>query len=154
MQTANLLKYLFEESYAAILDAIGQVSHQESVRPGPLDGGSIHWIAGHVVVARCNFMTILGVPSIWDMPTCRLFIPGSTSTPESIHAIGFEDILQGLGKTQNQLLDVLDRMSEADLGHVKDGKAIWEHVAEYASHEALHAGQLSMVGRLGDPDAS
>jgi len=105
----------------------------------------MHWIVGHIVVARCNFLMMLDVPSIWDWSTCEFFIPGSAPTAEAADQVGFATLLADLDRTQNQLLAVLERVTAADLAVVKDNQAIGEHLIEYTVHEAYHAGQLEVL---------
>jgi len=143
--TSALLRSLFLDSYAKIKTHTMQITHAESVR-SPVSGANcIHWIVGHVVVARCNFLTLLDTPSIWDWPTCECFIPGSKPTIETAARIRFATLLTDLDRTQDQLLAALAHIAEADLEVAKDGQTIGEQLVTYAAHEAYHAGQLEIL---------
>ena len=107
LNMAGLLAGLFGESYGLVKAAAAGLGHEESVRAPAYGGNSIHWIVGHLVVARCNFLTLLAVPSIWDWPTCKLFIPGSSPSAESAAAMDFGRLLADLEQTQELLLAAL-----------------------------------------------
>lgn len=140
-----LLRVLFMESFARVKEHADQVSHADSIDAPVWGGNCMHWIVGHIVVARCNFMMLLDVPSIWDWPTCKLFIPDSTPTAATGDHIDHPTLLADLDRTQQQLLAVLDHLTAADLEAVQEGQSIGEQLAMYASHESYHAGQLGIL---------
>lgn len=148
MTNPALLKSLFKESYSNIIAYTSQIKHADSLL-SPIEGvNCVHWIVGHIVVSRCNFSMLLDVPSIWDWPTCKLFIPGSTPTKEAPEKINYQTLLADLDRTQSQLMAALDRATTADLETVKNNQTIGDHLIEYAVHESFHAGQLELLGRL------
>jgi hypothetical protein len=139
------LQSLFVASYEQIKAHTLEIGHAASIRR-PREGlNCVHWMVGHIVVSRCNFSMLLEVPSIWDWPTCKLFIPGSTHTPETAEQIAFPTLLTDLDRTQRQLMAALERISSADLDVVKDNQTVGEHLIEYAVHESFHAGQLELL---------
>lgn len=142
------LQTLFEESYTQIKEQINQIDHAQSLQT-PIEGvNCLHWIVGHVVVSRCNFSMLLDVPSIWDWPTCKLFIPGSTPTSEAQEKIKFTTLLADLDRTQSHLIAALDQVTTADLETTKNNQTIGEHMLEYAVHESFHSGQIELLSRL------
>ena len=80
---------LFNDSHDQILTSIDQVTHAESILSLFAGTNPAHWVLGHVVVARCNFMMPLDIPSIWDWETCKLFIPGSSPSAVAAEKIAF-----------------------------------------------------------------
>jgi len=140
-----LLRSLFLESYVKIKEHTAQITHAESVQSPVLGANCMHWIVGHVVVARCNFLMLLDTPSIWDWSTCELFIPGSTPTAAAANHIRFATLLADLDRAQNQLLAALAQVTASDLDVEKDGQTVGEQLATYAAHEAYHAGQLEIL---------
>ena len=140
-----ILHSLFVESYTKLKDITKDVTHDDSVQ-SPLPGTNcMHWIVGHIVVARCNFLMLFDTPSIWDWPTCELFIPGSAPTPAAADHISFAALLADLDRTQDQLLTALAIATRADLETVREGQTIGEKLATYAAHESYHAGQLEIL---------
>ena len=145
MIAPQLLCTLFLDNHIKIKESTANITHEQSIQISSFGDNSLHWIVGHLVVARCNFMMPLDVPSIWDWPTCKLFIPGSSPTIEAAEHLHFNQILADLDRTQDQLLAALNRSKAADLEVTVEDKTIGEHLAEYAAHEAYHAGQLDIL---------
>ena len=145
MIAPQLLNTLFLDNHAKIIEATANITHGQSIQTPSFGGNCIHWVVGHLVVARCNFLILLNCPSIWDWPTCRLFIPGSSPSVESADHIRFSRIVADLDRTQDQLQAALNRTDSSELEVTKEDKSIGEHLAEYAVHEAYHAGQLDLL---------
>ncbi len=137
MISPALLRSLFQESYNQIKTNTEKINHSESLRMPDWSGNSMHWIVGHIVVSRCNFLLPLDIPSIWEWSVCKLFIPGSKPTTDSYNHIDFVTILADLERTQTQLMDLLSNISEADLQVIKEDKTIAEQLTTYAAHEFL-----------------
>jgi hypothetical protein len=150
MISQQLLKTLYEDSYAHVKQQIEGIKHQESIYQPPFGGNCVNWILGHIIVARCNFMMMLEIPSIWDMAQCRLYIPGSIPITGENDAILFETLCVDFDNTQEQLLMALDQVLKEKLQETSGEKTIGEHLAFYNSHEAYHAGQLELLRQMLD----
>jgi hypothetical protein len=145
MIAPTLLCSLFVDSYTKIKTYTLHITHEESIQ-SPIPGSNcMHWIVGHIVVARCNFSMLLDTPSIWDWPTCELFVPGSTPSAAAANQCNFASLLADLDRTQDQLLAALERVTMPDLDITKNGQTIGEQLTTYAVHEAYHAGQLEIL---------
>lgn len=148
MLTATMLSARFAESYEQIRRAIAAVTHAESLQT-PLPGvNPLHWLVGHVVVSRVNFLMLLEVPSIWPWAVCKWFIPGSSSSAESATGISFETLRHDLERTQELLTTALAQISPDELAAQQDERPIGEHLLEYATHEAYHAGQITLLAQI------
>ena len=150
----RFLQALFADTYDALKRQVEGITHSDSVRQPPFDGNCINWILGHVLVARCNFLTMLDVPSIWEMDKCRRYIPGSAPVTDADDAVPFDSLLADLDRTQDQLLTTLSRVSAEDLCTVKDEQSIGEHLISYHAHESYHLGQLELLCHLISKEAS
>jgi len=148
MISQQMLKALYQDSYALVKQQTEGIKHQESIYQPPYDGNCINWILGHIIVARCNFMMMLDIPSIWDMAQCRQFIPGSDPITNEHDAILFETMRGDFDNTQEHLLIALDRVKREKLQEINGEKTIGEHLAFYNSHEAYHAGQLEILRQV------
>jgi hypothetical protein len=144
----SILHSLFTDSYNKILAHSKGISHAESIQTILPGANPMHWILGHIVVARCNFSMLLEVPSIWEWATCALFVPGSEPSDDTARQISFDALLADLERTQKGLLAALERVTSADLAVLKDEQTVGQQLAEYAAHETYHAGQLAIL-RLG-----
>jgi hypothetical protein len=150
----RFLRTLFVDTYDAIKRQMEGITHSDSVRQPPFDGNCINWILGHIVVARCNFLMMLDVPSIWGMDQCRRYIPGSAPVTGDDDAVPFNSLLAGLDRTQDQLLTALACASAEDLHLIKDDQSIGGHLISYHAHESYHLGQLEILRQLVGKKAS
>jgi hypothetical protein len=144
----RFLQALFAGTYDGIKRQMAEITHGDSVRQPPFDGNCINWILGHLVVARCNFLMMLDVPSIWGMDRCRRYIPGSAPVTGDDDAVPLDSLLAGLDRTQDQLIGALNHVSAEDLCLVKDDQSIGEHLISYHAHESYHLGQLELLCQL------
>ena len=150
----RFLQALFVDTYDDIRQQTQGITHGDSVQQPPFAENCINWILGHLVVARCNFLMLLEVPSIWSMDQCRRFIPGSAPVTGDEDAVPLDALLTGLARTQEQLLTALARASAEDLQQVKGEQTIGEHLISYHAHEAYHLGQLELLRQLVTEKAS
>jgi len=148
MISPQLLKDLYEDSYGLVKQQIDGIKHQESIYRPSYGGNCINWILGHIIVARCNFLMMLDIPSIWDMAQCRRFIPGSDPITSVIDTILFGALCEDLDNTQEQLMTILDQVTIEKLQEISGEKTIGEHLAFYNTHEAYHAGQLEILRQV------
>lgn len=147
MTSLHILRRIFIDNHRWIVEAIKGLTHAESIQTPPFGGCTIHWTAGHILVARCNFMLHLGLPSLWDFAICKFFIPGTLPSDQAAHQVPFDRILTDFETSQVQLLHALERSSPADLENDVDDRTLGDALAEYAAHEAYHAGQLALLRR-------
>jgi len=148
MISLQILKTLYEDSYALITQHIDGINHSESLYQPPYGGNCANWILGHIITARCNFMVMLDIPSIWNMAQCRQFIPGSDPITRVNDAILFETMCGDFNSTQEQLLNTLNLVSREKLHKINGDKTIGEHLVFYNAHEAYHAGQLDILRQI------
>jgi len=149
----KILFMLFTDSYDAIKQQIESISHSVSVQQPPFGGNCIHWITGHLVVARCNLLLLLDVPSIWQIDKCKKFVPGSSPIINAEDAIPFETIRTDLERTQDLLVTCLNRASDDSLLQIKGDQSVAEQFITYHAHEAYHLGQLEILCQLLDSNA-
>ena len=86
-----LLRSLFLDSHTKIKEHTAQITHAESVQSPVLGANCIHWIVGHIVVARCNFLMLLDTPSVGEQLA-------TYAAHEAYHAGQLEILRQGMGK--------------------------------------------------------
>ena len=71
MNHQTLLIERYQYSYALAKKQMEGISDGEALIHPTWGGNCINWIAGHLVVARCNLLVMLKQPSVWEMNTCR-----------------------------------------------------------------------------------
>ena len=139
---------LYAETYRQIKSLTQGISQAQSLVEPFSDTNCLNWLVGHIVVARCNFLMFLDVPSIWGGAEIRRYIPGSTPILDEEEAYPFEKLLLDLDRTQEQLAKALAAASPDDMSQVRDGQTIGEHLAYYQSHEAQHTGQIELIVKV------
>ncbi len=144
----QLLIALFADTHAQIKRHTHGLTHSGSMCQPPFGGNGTNWILGHLVVARCNFLMLLDVPSIWGPAACRRYAPGSPPITSDQDAIAFATLRADLDRTQDQLLAALTQTTAGKLMSFQDGKTVGEHLAFYQAHEAFHLGQLHVLRRV------
>jgi uncharacterized damage-inducible protein DinB len=138
----------YSDTYNQVKAVTAGISQSESLLEIAPGVNCINWVVGHIVVARCNFLTFLDVPSIWDMDRIMRFIPGSSPILNSEQATPFAQLLADLDRSQEQLTTALEQALPADLTPVRQDRSIAEHLTYYAAHEAQHTGQIELICRL------
>ena len=139
---------LYTETHQQIKSSTQEISQAQSLVEPFSDTNCLNWLVGHIVVARCNFLMFLDVPSIWGRAEIMRYIPGSTPIVDEKEAYPFKKLLLDLDQTQEQLTKALAEASPEDMNQVKDGQTIGEHLAFYQSHEAQHTGQIELVVKI------
>jgi hypothetical protein len=61
------LSWQYSDTYNQVKASTIDISHSESLLDIAPEVNCLNWLVGHIVVARCNFLTFLDVPSIWSM---------------------------------------------------------------------------------------
>ena len=144
----QFLSEQYSDTYNQVKNVTAGISQSESLLEIGPGVNCLNWLVGHIVVARCNFLTFLDVPSIWGMDEIRRYIPGSTPIMNDEDATPFAQLLADFDRSQEQLTTALAQVVPADLTSVRQDKSIAEHLAYYAAHEAQHTGQIELICRL------
>jgi hypothetical protein len=138
---------LYTRNYEMIVQQIDELTHEDSILQFPFESNSLNWILGHITVARCNVLAILGAPNtVWGFAQIKRFMPGSPPIRTADDAYPFEEIIAALGQTQTILVETLQK--GVDLHQMKGDKTIHDHLSYYHFHEAYHIGQLEFCRQL------
>ena len=138
----------YQGTYQCIVESAKHISHQDSLKQVLEGVNCLNWQVGHVVVARTNFLMLLEVPSIWSWEQIKRYVPGSDANPSDDDGYQFSQLVADLGRTQEQLLNALEKVTTRQLQVIKDGQSVAEHLAFYAAHEAGHTGQIELISKL------
>ena len=150
MLHSQFISELYCDTYGQVKSATTGIDHSHSLLEIAPGINCLNWIVGHIVVARCNFLMFLDVPSIWGLEQIRRFVPGSTPGLDLDDALPFAQLLADLDRSQEQLTTALVLATPATLTATIQDKSIAEHLAFYAAHEAFHTGQIELIRRLLD----
>ena len=140
----NSLVAGYKDQYEAIIESITNITEEQSLISPTPNINLPHWILGHILVARLNILVLLGESSIYPAEIFRLFIPGSTPVINNSNTISFTKLTNDFISIHVRFLEILSD-KETDLEKIIDGKSVVGHLLTYLTHEAFHAGQLSIL---------
>ena len=144
----QFLQDIYKDSYTLIKTQVEGLNEAESLVQPPGGGNCINWILGHLIVARCNFLTMLDASSVWEMERCRRYIPGSAPVTSADDTLSIEIMRSDLDRTQNDLLSALVQATVESLQIISGEKTKCEHLLIYNIHEAFHGGQLEILRQV------
>lgn len=151
------LRYLYTRGLMALERNLEGFSHEESmIAPQPA-GNCVNWVLGHVIVHRNAVLEMLGAPTLWTEADGDPYGYGSKPL-EAADARPFEALRADLKRAHEQLLEVLETKTEADLSveiPTKSGPiTLGQRLGFLAGHELYHAGQIGLLRRIaGKPGA-
>lgn len=156
---ARALATQFGLTHQVLMRNVQGISHEQSVRLPDVGGNCLNWVAGHILVARDDLLSLLGATPLWDAPGKAGYVRGAASWTSAGGAEPFDEILRLLDQSHERLDPTLRELSDAALAaplppernpfHVD---AFGEALAVCAFHEAYHVGQSGLLRRwLGHP---
>ena len=148
MVRPRFIEELYVDSYDVVKHHTAGISHSASLWRPSSGTNCINWLLGHLIVSRCNFLMLLGAPSIWSMEQCRRFMPGSPPVTGEADSITLAALLADFERTQDQLRHALDRITAEELSVIKGERTVAESPLYYQTHEAAHAGQIEILSHL------
>ncbi|GEM47347.1 DinB family protein [Deinococcus cellulosilyticus] len=118
------------------------------------DGGpNAHWILGHLIKSRTDFLLEWRAPAVWSAEECRPFAAGEgPSGPDT--PVTWEKLLEVWDRTHQCFMEALSSFTPERLQEeVRPGKN-WTMMLEFFSwHEGYHIGQLALLKRGKGPVA-
>lgn len=119
---------------------LGGISHADSVRTLPGGGNCINWIAGHLVVSRDSYRTLLGLPPVIPETFKELYQRGS----ENITPANATDLEEIKAMYNANLAGILEALPHAAL---ISGAQPFDDLLFLCFHESYHIGQLGLARR-------
>jgi uncharacterized damage-inducible protein DinB len=146
---ASFLSKLFELNYGALFRNLEGITHEESfIEPQP-GGNCLNWVLGHIVASRSRLLLIVGVPPIWPKELAFRYSGREEANWSSAEATHLDTIKTDLARSQQQLLNALDTMSDkALMTQTNDGRTLAEVVGFLHFHESYHSGQVALLRRI------
>jgi hypothetical protein len=144
----HFFQEIYQDSYILIKNQVDGLSEDECLVQPPWGGNCVNWILGHLIVARCNFLTMLDTASVWEMERCRRYIPGSAPVTSADGAVPIDKMRSDLDRTQEDLLSALTTATDESLQVISGEKTKAEHLLIYNIHEAYHGGQLEILRKM------
>lgn len=138
-----------ELSYGALFRNLEGITHEESLITPSTGGNCLNWVLGHIVSARNRLMTQLSIPPVWQIDLAFHYSGHDEAAWSPDKAISLKTIETDLARSQQELLNVLDHLTEGLLKAEDDrGRTLDETLTFFNFHEAYHGGQIAFLRRL------
>jgi uncharacterized damage-inducible protein DinB len=143
------LKKLYEINYNALLWNLDGITHADSLREPEPGGNSLNWVLGHLVGTRNRVLGLVGVGPIWPKEQALRYSGRAGADWSPATAVDLETIKSDLARSQKQLLDALQEMSDDALAARPDEKnTVADSLGFFFFHESYHTGQVALLRRL------
>jgi len=153
------LQLLFCEN--VVRKNVGDVTHEESLRPFPAAGNGVNWVLGHLVAIRSQLLAAIGGQPVWSEKECEPYDRHAPPLEHSSQAKPLAEIWRAFDLTQARLLETIGRLTAEDLARPVAPevanplvKTRGDVLGVIGFHDAYHAGQTGTLRRLlGKPRA-
>jgi len=153
------LQLLFCES--VIRKNVGDVAHEESLRPFPDSGNGVNWVLGHLVAVRSQLLGAIGGQAVWSKEECEPYDRHAPPLEHASQAKPLAEIWRAFDLTQARLLQTLGELTPEELTRPVAPevanplvKTRGDLLGVIGFHDAYHAGQTGTLRRLlGKPPA-
>lgn len=145
---AFLIKQL-ELSYGSLFRNLEGITHEESLVVPEPGGNCLNWVLGHIVSARNRAMTQLGIAPVWQMDLAFHYSGRDEANWSSDKAVNLKTLETDLVRSQQELLNALEQMSDAMLSTPDEkGRTLGDALTFMNFHEAYHGGQVALLRRI------
>lgn len=129
------------------------LSHADSLIQTPYNINCLNWVVGHITVNRDNVLELLGVERLLSEAQTKRYQRGSEPIKaEDPDILQLEDLLEILGRAQEQLETAIKALSEQELareiqvGQVK--MSVGERLFGFYFHDTYHTGQTDLLRQV------
>lgn len=152
---ARTLLMQFRQNHVTIRLNCEGLSQMESLFQPLPEGNCLNWVLGHILACRIDILELLEADPVWDEDRARPYQSGSPPiTADGDQVVTLERMLADLERTQDILIQRLERLDDEKMAEELEGRPRGEWLAGYQLHEAYHAGQLGVLRRIaGKPGA-
>ena len=111
--TENLIALLIF-NHDVIHEQLKDISHEESLLQLPYRGNCLNWVVGHLVTAREDSLTLLGLPGVLTEAEKIIYGYGSEPLVDAAKASDLDDLLKKLDESFNLLTGSLEKLTQSD----------------------------------------
>ncbi len=124
----------------------------ESLLQLPFRGNCLNWVVGHLVTAREDSLTLLGLPGVLSKSEQSIYGYGSEPLVDASRASDLDDLLKKLDESFNLLTGSLEKLSQSEADRQveiwKGPMPLWRALSFMFWHESYHTGQLEQLRQL------
>lgn len=149
------IQNLFKTNQYILTKQVEGLTHEDSLLQLPFRGNCLNWVLGHIIVSREDVLSWMGVERIYtEEETARYQYDSdpitSADDPAALH---LDRLLADLKRTEQQLADAFEEISEAQLEEKDErGQTLAYRILFMAWHEGYHAGQTEYLRQLAGKD--
>ena len=151
----EMILNLFKTNHYILTKQVEGLTHADSLLQLPFRGNCFNWVLGHIIVSREDVLSWVGVDrSYTEEETARYqYDSDPITSADDPNALHLDRLLADLERTQQQLVDALEEISEAQLAEKDDrGQTLTYRILFMAWHEGYHAGQTEYLRQLAGKD--
>jgi len=139
---------MYEYSCFLVSQSVEGIDHQESLISPPGGDNPANWILGHIITSRSNVLAMLKIDPPWDYERCKPYLPDSKPLSQGDVVEDFIEMVIAFEKTQIKLLAALQELTQEQLEESLGENTLGEELADYAIHEAYHAGEMATLNNM------
>jgi uncharacterized damage-inducible protein DinB len=124
------------------------LTHEESLFQPP-NGNCINWLLGHIVRHRNLMLDALGAPGVWSAEAQARYDRGSSPiTGDEPRTVRLQELRRELDRSGEHLQSAPAELGGEGLRAPSGASTLGQRLILLALHEAYHAGQVGVLGRL------
>lgn len=146
---------LFKTNHWVLTKQMEGLTHEDSLLQLPFRGNCLNWVLGHIIVSREDVLSWMGVERGYtEEETARYqFDSDPITSADDLGILHLDRLKKDLERTQQQLADAFEEISEAQLAEKDDrDRVLGNRVMFMAWHEGYHAGQTEYLRQLAGKD--
>lgn len=153
MDIKDYLKYMLDEGFPYIKQAIEDISDEESLEQGGLTINHIRWNAGHLLRSAGMMAELLGerhnIPEAWS----QVFTWATELSKDTSVYPSMQEIRDKLSETYDLISEALVKIPVQELEIEKEISPEWKATPAQAllfffKHEFYHLGQIATLRKI------
>ncbi|RMF57310.1 MAG: DinB family protein [Calditrichaeota bacterium] len=144
------LAKMFQYNYYCLMKNLDGISEEESFFQPVPGGNCLNWVTGHILATRNLIFFCLNKEPVLEESLASRYKRGSEPITEPQQGLPWDDLLNLLENSQEQLLTTIKNLSPQDLRRreLDDQETLAEKLIGLHFHEAYHVGQTGILRRL------
>jgi uncharacterized damage-inducible protein DinB len=149
----DYLRYMLDTGNSYIMQAIEDISDEESLEQGGLTINHIRWNSGHLLGSAGMMLELLGerndIPEDWK----KVFTFAAELSKDTSVYPSMQEIREKLNETYDRISEALEKVSIEELESEKEISPEWKATPAQAllfffKHEFYHLGQITTLRKI------
>ena len=151
MIDTQMLVGAFARNFGVIKAQVAGLTHDDSVTQTPYNINCLNWVVGHIVDGRDGMLKEIGAPGVLDAASgLRYRRESEPIIEDGPGVLSIETLMEALGASQEQLGELLPRMTDDQLVAEVEGwnMKVGEYVFFQYFHDTYHTGQTDLLRQV------